>query len=227
VPAVRTNQEQIMLNLQITSRLDCFEDNELTRFWTDYDIAIKNAGEDERDFSAAGLPDPDEQDSSGEPQAHVGLGFAHRLHIALADNFHVKLFDICDSRDQLWHDLFCQFLTNGDADDEIGFFQPRAELRDCCTGDVLLVNFSLEPTYEQRGLEWPILDRIIDNLGAGCALAVYLLDSDQDPNWEWLKRMGFRLLGPFAYSNLTLVAPRAQLVGPMRYEMKGKPCSFE
>jgi len=169
-------------------------------FITGYNMRIMLAGSVQQ-FEKAGLVVPEENDDQDEPVAEAGTAIVERLHISLVDERGDGLHDACDADSSDWVGVFDAFLME---DGDHGFYQAIPETEDCYQKDVLLIqDISLKPEYKGRGIEMAVAQRIIESVGSGCDLVVYLFGQYPD-ELEALKPMGFNP-GPvegYAFINL-------------------------
>lgn len=174
-------------------------------FITGYNMRILLAGQVEQ-FRKAGLIVPNETDDQGEPVAEAGTAVVERLHINLVDERGAGLHDTCDADSSDWEGVFDAFLSE---DGDHGCFQDIPETEDCYSKDVLLIqDISLKPEYRGRGIEMAVAQRVIESVGSGCDLVVYLFGQHPD-ELEALKPMGFNP-GPvegYAFVNLNYEHP--------------------
>jgi hypothetical protein len=108
------------------------------------------------------------RDRDGKVSA-VGLVQAQRIHVDLAQQAGVSLFDVCDAHSQEMHDLYAA-LFDTETDDL------KEEVRACydaSDNDILVLDYVLlSPRW--RGLKLGLMAArsLIDLLGGGCGLAV-------------------------------------------------------
>lgn len=199
-----------MIVLQAKTEILIDEPEELGQYFTHHSVTITT-------------PDDGEIETALVEPTHIGTAVCSRLHIwNVGNNECVSLFDVCDSVDHHWYQLYEAFLHV--EDDEIGFYRDLPELEDCCTGDLLLIDeIKIRPEYQGRGIELAVVDRLADTLGSQCELTAFYLGNMQ-ADFEWLKQIGFKQLDGyegFAFRNEARMHPTVHEIpgGDFRFEV--------
>jgi GNAT superfamily N-acetyltransferase len=126
------------------------------------------------------------EDMPDDSVQQIGRARAARIHAGQAANCDQDLLEVLDADSGELEALYDVYFEDGDI---------RADLAEGAGCDLLYIqHVTLEPDWQNRGIELALVRRLCDSLGEGCGLAVVEPESATEAA-EW-QRMGFQMTMP-------------------------------